>query len=177
MNKKFKWIIGLILIFAVALVGYKVVADYCYTSGLNGTIVTFISPRDYNFQFPTTYNDEYTKAGEPNANSFTITDLTTMKWYIPSGSWGVQASLLNQTFWQGYFSTLTITATFTDVHGTVAILTFGFASPISNMATISGADNGTIIVTIQGTVLSTLPAGQINIPCTALIEWCPDAKL
>jgi hypothetical protein len=178
LNKKLKYgIVGLLLVIACIL-AYRIYADYCYTSGLKGNIITFTSPRDYNFDFGTIYNDEYTKADEPNANAFNITD-NTLQWYVPSGSWGLQASFLNETFWKHYFISLTLDITFKDSHGETLSefmlgynQTYEYLNP-SAMFVISGEAKGAIIVRIQGIVNSLLEAGQVNISCTAIVEWCP----
>lgn len=177
MNKRLKILIAIALISITVAVGYKVYADYIYTSGLRGNIVTFMSPKDYNFNFGTVYNDEYTKAGEPNGNGFDITD-NTLLWYLPSGTWGLQSTFVNETYWKQYFVSLVVTATFTDAHGTVGTMILGYTetgdyqNPCP-MFVASGVDNGTISVRIQGTVNPNLVAGEVNIPCTTLIEWCP----
>lgn len=174
MNKKLKIAIAGLLIVFVSLMAYHVIADYCYTSGINGSVVTFMSPKDYNFNIGTVYNDEYTLAGEPNGNSFSITDSTTMSWYLPSGSWGISATMMNVTYFEQYFSAMTVTATFYDASGSKGTITMTFAQLQSSQIVISGVDSGHITVTISGTVNPSLPAGQINIPCTTLIQWCPD---
>lgn len=177
MSKTKKYLIAGILIAVALITGYKVYADYCYTSGGKVTIITFMSPKDYNFNFGTVYNDEYTKAGEPNGNSFSITDSSTMSWYIPSGNWGVSAMMMNTTYWGQYFSTLTVTATFVNSNnGAVGSFTFSLAQPQSPQIVISGVASGHIVVTISGTINPNLTAGQITIPCTTLIEWCPDSQ-
>lgn len=177
MNRKLKIALVVVLMAIAGFMAYRVIADYCYTSGLNGKIVTFMSPKDYNFNFGTVYNDEYTKAGEPNGNAFDITDSTTMSWYLPNGAWGISAQMLNTTFWSQYFTNLTVTATFVNANGqAVGSFTFSLTSPISSQIILSGIASGHIIIEISGTVNPNLTAGQINIPCTTLIEWCPDSK-
>jgi hypothetical protein len=177
MSKRKIAIIASILLAIVGILGYKIYADYCYTSGLKGKIITFMSPRDYNFDFGTIYNDEYTKANEPFANSFDITD-NTLQWYVPQGSWGLQALFLNEPFFKQYFVSLTLNITFANAHGTVSNFVLGYTPTIeylspSAMFVVNGADNGTISIRIQGTVNPNLVAGQINIPCTPIVEWCP----
>lgn len=174
MNKRLKILIAIALISIAVAVGYKVYADYCYTSGINGSVVTFMSPKDYNFNIGTVYNDEYTLAGEPNGNSFSITDSTTISWYLPSGSWGISATMMNVTYFEQYFSTMTVTATFNDASGAKGTIVMTFAQPQSQQIILSGVDSGHITVTISGIVNPALPAGQVNIGCTQLVEWCPD---
>lgn len=176
MKRNLKIALAGLLIVIASLIAYKAIADYCYTSGMNGTIVTFMSPKDYNFNFGTVYNDQYTKAGEPNGNYFDVIDTSTMTWYLPSGTWGISAQMLNTSFWSQYFSSLTVTASFYTTSGAVGSFTFSLANTQSSQIVISGVASGHIIVEISGTVNPNLPAGQINIPCTALIEWCPDSK-
>jgi hypothetical protein len=177
-NLNRKKLIPIVVVLLAVIIGTIVYADYCYTSGLKGKIVTFVSPKFYNFDFGTVYNDEYTKAGEPYANFFDITD-STLKWYVPSGNWGLQASFLNETFWKQYFISLTVSAIFKDFYGKqVASITMGYTQTVeypnpTPMFIISGAKNGTICVNIKGQVNPNLTAGEIVIPCTAIIEWCP----
>jgi hypothetical protein len=175
-SKKYAVVISLIIIATV--LALKVYSDYCYDSGMKGKIITFTSPRDYNFDFGTLYNDQYTMNGEPNANIFTLTD-NTLQWYVPSGSWGIVATFLNETYWKQYFTTLTLNVTFIDTNGKIETFILGYTpsveyptSPLPYFV-INGADNGHIQITYNGVVNPNLVAGEVDIPCTAIVRWCP----